>query len=227
MSHINSLKISKDDIRVFNFCRIYLQVELLSDIIRADGKRIRPAIWKGERQLNCHRWKWPHQPRPDNKGWAIWKRLLQSTFLTTAEGALTRRRPMFSYSSDWNWFYSESELRLYERKNGQFWFRPIIRHTGRHSRHRQHEFGQPSICNTVPNNLKIATVYPKGNNMMLESTGLIGVRDSKTSTKPLWTSTIEVTEEAYDDQEFHDEWLTGQMILVADGSAKNGLGTGA
>jgi ribonuclease HI len=62
--------------------------------------------------------------------------------------------------------------------------------------------------------------------MILESTGSIGQRDIGTSSIPLWTSTIEITEEG-DDSKFQDEWATGQMMLVADGSSKNGLGTGA
>jgi hypothetical protein len=61
---------------------------------------------------------------------------------------------------------------------------------------------------------------------MLESTGLIGQRDTGIAPLPLWTSTIELKEEG-EDSEFQDEWRTGQMMLVADGSAKNGFGTGA
>jgi hypothetical protein len=32
---------------IFNMCRLYLHVELISDIITADGKSVRPHIWQG------------------------------------------------------------------------------------------------------------------------------------------------------------------------------------
>lgn len=41
--------VSKDDIKVFNYCRLFLQVELISDIITADGKSIRLELWTGEK----------------------------------------------------------------------------------------------------------------------------------------------------------------------------------
>jgi Reverse transcriptase (RNA-dependent DNA polymerase) len=226
MAKISNTNISKGDIRIFNFCRLYLQVELLSDILTADGKRIRPSIWKGERLIQCHRWKWPHQPRPDNKGWSIWKRILRITFETNAEGVLQSRKPTFRFSSEWKWFYSNSELRLYELHEGQFWFRSIVRQPGRQSRHRHSAFGQPVPTNTAPTDLQICTVYPRGQQMMLESTGLLGQRDTGDVTLPLWTSTIDLKQEG-DDREFQDAWFSGQMMLVSDGSAKNGLATGA
>jgi hypothetical protein len=39
--------LSKSELRTFNYCRIYLRVELLSDIITADGKQVRRNVWAG------------------------------------------------------------------------------------------------------------------------------------------------------------------------------------
>jgi hypothetical protein len=39
--------VARDNIRTFNYCRLFLQVELLSDLLTADGQSVRYEIWKG------------------------------------------------------------------------------------------------------------------------------------------------------------------------------------
>jgi Reverse transcriptase (RNA-dependent DNA polymerase) len=60
------------DLQVFNHCRIYLKVELLSDILTACGARVREKVWCGESgsrdEANT---KWPNQPRPSQRGWKL------------------------------------------------------------------------------------------------------------------------------------------------------------
>jgi hypothetical protein len=56
--------VSGNDIKTFNYCRLFLKVELLSDIITADGKAVRHDIWMG--QTNAVQTigigEWPQQP---------------------------------------------------------------------------------------------------------------------------------------------------------------------
>jgi hypothetical protein len=64
---------------LFNRCRIYLQVSLVSDITTADGKYI---SWYAARGLaditRPSRWRWPKQGKPSNQAWLIWHKGINS-----------------------------------------------------------------------------------------------------------------------------------------------------
>jgi hypothetical protein len=62
-------------------CRIFLQVELLSDISNANGDRILEQ-WKNNKPnkpSRSHK-KWPAQRDPGNEAWKIWKKFLHDSF---------------------------------------------------------------------------------------------------------------------------------------------------
>jgi hypothetical protein len=226
MAQLIHHNLPKSEIRIFNLCRIYLQVELISDILTADGLKIRPTIWKGERSFECHRWKWPFQPRPDNRAWVIWRRVLRHIFNTTESGNLARRSSPFRLMSQWRWFYSETENRIYEVIKNQSWFWSIIRSTRRQSRRHNLQFGTRTPTNNIPSDLKLCTVYATGTTIVLESVGSTGQVDHLESDGPLWVSSIQC-EQYGPDQAFQDEWRQGNLVLVSDGSSKSPVGTGA
>jgi hypothetical protein len=62
------------DISLFNLCRLYLQIERMSELFTADGKSIRRAIWLGQRQaIISQQHEWPRQESPSAKGWKVWQ----------------------------------------------------------------------------------------------------------------------------------------------------------
>jgi hypothetical protein len=70
----------QEELRLFNACRIYLQVEVVSDLLNAQGTKIIEHVWQGQR-VNHSRYTmlWPKQPRPTNSCWQVWKRMLQKS----------------------------------------------------------------------------------------------------------------------------------------------------
>jgi hypothetical protein len=81
---------------LINRCRIYLQVESISDIASSDGKFIHEAWLNGKSKKPSRLTKrWPNQGDTGKEAWSIWKRFLLSSF-TKADGSLhtgyTRRR---------------------------------------------------------------------------------------------------------------------------------------
>jgi hypothetical protein len=68
---------------LINCCRLYLQVECLSDITDAEGKKIleewfNPYTTKSSRSLK----NWPSQGNPGQEAWKLWKKFLIKSFTT-------------------------------------------------------------------------------------------------------------------------------------------------
>jgi hypothetical protein len=79
-------QLSTSDIECVNACRIYLQVNFLSEICDNRGIQVLPQAIKGtlDSQGTPTLWtisqstlQWPHQPRPPQKSWNIWKKYLR------------------------------------------------------------------------------------------------------------------------------------------------------
>lgn len=72
-------RFSDPQICLINFCRLYLQVVTLSDIVLADGHVIDPAIQSGTLSLLSSSTRWLHvnQRRPDKPTWSVWKAFLR------------------------------------------------------------------------------------------------------------------------------------------------------
>ena len=79
---IGNSRFTKDDIKIINKCRLYLQVFNLSDITTEDGLRIRDSDWNGVRkpQNTNSNITWPHWNRPSSTMWKTWQAALSKTF---------------------------------------------------------------------------------------------------------------------------------------------------
>jgi hypothetical protein len=107
---------------LINCCRIYLQVECISDICSADGSRILED-WKfANDDPPSHSTKsWPRQGDPGEEAWHIWRSFLEKAFGTTS-GRLklklgswinvNRHRIHFAY-----YHHELKQLWVYEDKN--------------------------------------------------------------------------------------------------------------
>jgi hypothetical protein len=105
------------DLRIFNFCRIYLKVELLSDILTACGSKVRESVWLGAfSEIGKKQCQWPNQPRPSKRCWKIWRLSLSGILGANEQGTLLVPHLGNCGSPDWQWIYSPSEQRLYENR---------------------------------------------------------------------------------------------------------------
>jgi hypothetical protein len=106
---------------LFDSCRLYLQVERLSNILTADGKCIRQAIWNGQRQpFSTPVHNWPFQPQPSTKGWNVWRQDLRAFTGANEEVRLPVYFPPMSSRVNWIWFFSPSENRVFEMRQQCF-----------------------------------------------------------------------------------------------------------
>jgi hypothetical protein len=73
IKEVISQMLTKENLYLFNMCRIYLQVMWISEIVSADGLYI---DWYAHRGLlnptRRSKWKWPNQGVPPSHAWRIW-----------------------------------------------------------------------------------------------------------------------------------------------------------
>jgi hypothetical protein len=104
-------------------CRIFLQVEVLSDISDAAGESI-PEVWLGPGELKPSRStkRWPKQSDPGREAWRIWKNFITRSYtsyngkLRKALGNWTRQNTYRVHDS-----YCNEDLSLLYTQNGTKW----------------------------------------------------------------------------------------------------------
>jgi hypothetical protein len=127
-----SIILSKADLRHFNYCRIFLQLNLYSDMLTADGRRVRQEIMQGNRTNNImigyHQW--PKQPRPSEKIWRLWRLTLQR-LIPMGDNGIVNVPHVIIWNRNWSWFLSQVDNRLYELRDDGVYVHAISRRTQR------------------------------------------------------------------------------------------------
>ena len=117
METITKHNISQRELMIFNECRLFLQVETLSDMSNGEGIRISECYYKGRRDPHrISNIEWPNIRRPNVTKWIIWQRWLDEIWckeksLHTLHHALGpwRHQP----TQKWQWYFDESTKELY------------------------------------------------------------------------------------------------------------------
>jgi hypothetical protein len=88
-------KYTQKELYRLNLCRMYLQVECLSEMCNPTGDGLLPEIWQGRR---CHDSKsaiiWPNQARPYEKSWNNWRSALKLAYLSPEIQRATKARTL-------------------------------------------------------------------------------------------------------------------------------------
>ena len=91
-----------------NRCRLYLQVNLLSDISSGDGKSLSGPSLRGVR-VQCNSYKWPAQADPPAKDWNTWRKAIHTLFAPSSDYLTSPLGDWLSSTSDehfhdWKWW---------------------------------------------------------------------------------------------------------------------------
>jgi hypothetical protein len=94
---------STEEKKKFNYCRLYLRVELLSDVMTADGKAIRRHIWKGIVDHTHEKFTqlFYTQHRPSKTLWSTWRKMLKVTYQCKENGEFNLTKPAIETTIDW------------------------------------------------------------------------------------------------------------------------------
>jgi hypothetical protein len=75
------------EVRLVNGCRLFLQVTMLSDITKPNGREINPNYYKGNitTRINWPTFKYPRQANPNKESWALWQNALHFLYRSHSE----------------------------------------------------------------------------------------------------------------------------------------------
>ena len=100
--------LDKATLLAVNRCRLYLQVNLLSEISSGDGKCLSGPSLRGVR-VQCNTYVWPTQEYPPPKDWNIWRKIVHLLFAPTSDTLTSPLGDWISSSSEehfneWMWW---------------------------------------------------------------------------------------------------------------------------
>jgi hypothetical protein len=133
---------------LINRCRIYLQVECISDIATADGTAINKSWFSSQSPKRSTSNKvWPLQNDPGKEAWNIWRNFLTRAF-TDGSGKLKNKLQRWKCTAHRIYFAYYQDKKLWLYLNNDSWTVHKLRHAGRREWFfaRQHT----KITNLVP-----------------------------------------------------------------------------
>jgi hypothetical protein len=115
--YIMDLILHRDkEVRLINYCWLYLQAVTLSDLCLADGVSLDPAMLRGHPDTNSSTSIWIHitQARPNEASWTLWKR---ACTLWSCNNRLYHPlgdwKPTPSLCRQWPYYYDSADGALY------------------------------------------------------------------------------------------------------------------
>lgn len=101
------LQVDQPTLMWLNWCRLYLHVCTVSDIVTADGRYIRRSVLEGIHDSpTVKRYQWPRTARPATTHWDSWRHHLSLALLSTSSLTSPLRQPLGYWTDDvecWNW----------------------------------------------------------------------------------------------------------------------------
>jgi hypothetical protein len=115
-------------LELLNYCRLFLQVEFLSELCSAEGNTLLAPAWQGHALPSHSTLLWPNQARPS--GWTLWRQALAELFLLDPAHKLRNPRdlPLRTRLGRWHpshsahrlWPSYQSAVHLFRRHNSGF-----------------------------------------------------------------------------------------------------------
>jgi hypothetical protein len=126
-------ELNNNDRVLFNQCRIYLKVILISDITTADGRFISWYAMRGvEDNTRRSKWKWPRQGKPSRSAWCAWQKGIHLLGTRDRSGRIQLHQRLGKWTSDEanGWLWDTTCDRLLNQTTGQIY----LKKTGRPTR---------------------------------------------------------------------------------------------
>ena len=105
MEHFVTQGFSTNQLRILNYCRLYLRVTRLSEITDSPGKTIQRQMWEGNRRHPWPTTRYPVQHKPYKEVWNLWRQGLQSlcTYKRTLRRRLGKWYPVVRHHYPWGY----------------------------------------------------------------------------------------------------------------------------
>jgi len=117
MEEIVTYDISDKELGIFNECRLYLQIETLSDMANGKGTYFSSCYYRGRRDdQRISKFTWPSMKRPNVTKWMIWQKWLDKIWCVnrSCQNLNTTLGPWLCQpTQSWKWYFEELRTRLY------------------------------------------------------------------------------------------------------------------
>jgi hypothetical protein len=214
-----------------NKCRLFLKAFHLSDITDFSGRYIMDMAWHGTASSSAlNNLIWPAQGKPSTQDWHIWRDFLHCHLIDRHRTLRSILGP-WQATDSWRWFLSMEDYRLYEKRDGEWWYYLKVPSRTRRLIFIQGDKGEPKGV------LHKAMVAQSGSRWTCLSHGPIAVSSRSTVHSSLANSIAELpTTARWSVENFQstDNGIyisqaisAGSAIAVCDGSYKNGKGSSA
>ncbi len=238
-----------------NICRLYLQVECLSEICNPTGDCLLDRVWRGERSLSKSNFLWPRQAKPHAASWKLWRRFLRLAYLDHSKQTANSRstnlllaQPLGSWIGErhlairrWKTYMSVDGDNLYHYQNQRLYCSPRTATRTRHAHHFQRQ-GQPVHSlprGVIPTSIELltttavvsplpqpmTTLDPKAPPAAIPATDFFDMLQAL----PFWQSSLLAHLECINNANRLHQFLESgeqlQLYLVSDGGAKGDLGS--
>ena len=229
MERIYASSLSTSDLRTFNYCRIFLQVNRISEIISMDGKGIRRHIWEGQRCPHViETTRWFNQPCPSKTAWNKFRNILSKIYNTNQDGIFLHRLNIISWNnSQWKWFYCPIALQLFEAVTpNSCLIHSILHHNNRRSLRSVISFATTGYPGTnIPSSASPVTIFLSQHSISMEQRQSLP-QYINTNHLSRWTDHLQIQRQG-EMLDFQHEYLNNNLILVSDGTYKEGVGAAA
>jgi hypothetical protein len=169
------------------------------------------------------------QPRPSTKGWNVWLQGLRALIGANEEGRLPVHFLPMNPRSNWIWFFSPSENRVFEMRQHAFRLWSISRGDTRKSKRHNLRFRFSSTDipkSELPADIIPVTGYHLQEDWVLDGMGVSQQAHEIMPTESKWLDSV-ITETLGDTQLLKEQFILGNIVIMCDGSIKNGYGAGA
>ena len=215
MERIYASSLSTSDLRTFNYCRIFLQVNRISEIISMDGKGIRRHIWEGQRCPHViETTRWFNQPCPSKTAWNKFRNILSKIYNTNQDGIFLHRLNIISWNnSQWKWFYCPIALQLFEAVTpNSCLIHSILHHNNRRSLRSVISFATTGYPGTnIPSSASPVTIFLSQHSISMEQRQSLP-QYINTNHLSRWTDHLQIQRQG-EMLDFQHEYLNNNLIL--------------
>jgi hypothetical protein len=221
---------SARNLQLLNLCRMWVRAITLTDITTGNGRFLQTQCRNRQYRRPPLAYQWPKTVQPDQHCWKLWLSALEKCFLRPDDPHHRLRNSLGHWihiPTRWDWFYSPTEDRLFERSD----------HYGWHTRERN-QGHQPArfqgfrrtnnFISDLPTDATPTTISGQGPQVVRHE-GITTVELEEDDTDDdedicWWNEPIEIMENIVD---LVTAIQQGTAICVTDGSYKTSYGTAA
>ena len=190
MEYFSTLDYTDRELKLLNYCRLYIQALRLSDIVTTDGTQIQRKYATGNQTIDISKLQWPVQDKPHTPTWKLWENALRKL----CRHQFKLKKPLGDwYTSDrtmeHKWTYDRTRRKVIYKQADQFYeYEAMIQR-----RHMKIQLNAYTIRNGLP-----AKTIPLTDGVFKNNIGRFSTPTKQSRHQPKRTWNEETTKQGYE-----------------------------